>query len=205
MLRHAFITLLLLFSLAGCSESEQNYSRDVAWLIEALKLSETSVVADVGAGDGQQALQIANYLGTNGKLYATELGDDALQNLQRIIDIRETENITVLEGHPAKTNLPARCCDAIYMRRVYHHVAQPDSMNLSLFESLKPGGRLAILDFEPSGTEGEPGSRDEGDSHGITTKTLITELTDAGFLQISEVQFDGIYYRVLFQKPTKDL
>lgn len=205
MLRHASITLLLLLSLTACSENEQTYSGDVTWLIEVLELSDTSVVADVGAGDGQQALQIADYLGTDGKLYATELGDDALQHLRKMIEIREVANITILEGDPAKTNLPVECCDAIYMRRVYHHVAQPDSINLSLFDSLIPGGRLAILDFEPGGTEGKPGDRDEGDSHGITAETLITELSDAGFVQISEVQFDGIYYRVLFQKPAKEL
>jgi len=199
--KNIFTLLIVLLTLTACSEKEQNYSQDVTWLIEALDLSESSVVADVGAGDGQQTLQIAGFLGHDGELYATELGEDALQNLRRIIDIREAENITILEGHPAKTNLPAECCNAIYLRRVYHHVAQPGSMNLSLFQSLKPGGRLAILDFEPDGAEGEPGDRDEGDSHGITTETLIDELTLAGFEQVSDVQFSGRYYNVVFRKP----
>ena len=202
MLKYIPITLFLLLGLTSCSATEeQNYSNDVTWLIDALELTQESVVADVGAGDGKQALQIANFLGPDGKIYATELGEDALQNLRRIIDIREAENITLLEGHPAKTNLPAECCDAIYMRRVYHHVAQPDSMNLSLFHSLKPGGRLAILDFEPDGAEGEPGDRDEGDSHGVTTETLVDELTNAGFKQIRDVHFSGRYYQVVFQRP----
>ena len=119
------------------------------------------------------------------------------------IERRDIENITVLEGEPAGTNLPGECCEAIYMRRVYHHVAQPDSMNLSLMQSLKPGGRLAIIDFEPDGTEGDPGYRDEGDSHGVTTETLIDELTRTGFEQIADVQFNGRYYYVVFSKPIK--
>lgn len=201
MLKNTFITILLLLALRACAEKEQHYSEDVIWLKEALDLSKSSVVADVGAGDGQQALQIARFLGPDGQIYATELGEDALQHLSNIINIREADNITILEGHPAKTNLPDECCEAIYLRRVYHHVVQPHSMNLSLLQSLKPGGRLAILDFEPDGTEGDPGNRDKGDSHGITTETLIDELTRAGFEQISDVQFFGRYYRVVFQKP----
>jgi len=204
MLKNLFTLLIVLLTLTACSEKEQNYSQDVTWLIEALELTQMSVVADVGAGDGQQALQIAGFLGPDGELYASELGEDALQNLRRIIDIREAENITILKGHPAKTNLPAECCDAIYLRRVYHHVAQPDSMNLSLFQSLKPGGRLAILDFEPDGVEGMPGDRDEGENHGITTETLIDELTNAGFVQAQDVQFDGRYYRIIFQRPAAE-
>jgi len=201
MLKRLLFLIGILLVFTACSKQEDSYSEDVTWLIDALELTEDSVVADIGAGDGQQALQIANFLGPDGELYATELGEDALQNLRRIIDIREAENITLLEGHPAKTNLPAECCDAIYLRRVYHHVAQPDSMNLSLFQSLKPGGRLAILDFEPGGAEGEPGNRDEGESHGITTKTLIDELTLAGFEQVRDIQFSGRYYSVVFRKP----
>jgi SAM-dependent methyltransferase len=50
--------------------------------------------------------------------------------------------------------LPDSCCDAMFMRDVYHHVTAPEAFNRSLFASLKPGGRLAILDFRP-----EPGSK----------------------------------------------
>ncbi|NBB76666.1 MAG: methyltransferase domain-containing protein [Bacteroidetes bacterium] len=190
--------------MSACSAKEISYSSDVSWLIDVLELNEQSVVADVGAGDGQQAIQLAQYIGPGGEVYATELGDETLQRLRRNIERSEVENITVVAGDPARTNLSAMCCDAVYLRRVYHHVAQPDSMNLSLMESLKPGGRLAIMDFEPSGEEGAPGERDEGRSHGITTDTLIEELTAAGFEQIGEVEFSGRYYYVVFQKPGRN-
>lgn len=201
MLKNVLISIIILLTITACAEQEQNYSNDVFWLIDALELTKNSTVADIGAGDGQQALQIAGFLGPEGELYATELGDDALQHLRNIINIQEAENITILEGHPAKTNLPVECCDAIYMRRVYHHVAQPDSMNISLIRSLKPGGRLAIMDFEPDGTEGDPGNRDKGDSHGVTTQTLIDELIRAGFEVTGNVENSGRYYKVVFRKP----
>jgi ubiquinone/menaquinone biosynthesis C-methylase UbiE len=49
----------------------------------------------------------------------------------------------VVEGGLAQTNLPDECCDAVFMRHVYHHFGDPPAMNASLFRSLKPGGRLA--------------------------------------------------------------
>jgi len=201
MLKNALFTLIFLLALAACSSEKPTYSNDVLWLIDVLELTEESVVADIGAGNGSQAIQVARYIGPEGMLYATELGEETLETLRQTIERREIENISVLEGDPAKTNLPAKCCDAIYLRRVYHHIAQPDSMNRSLFESLNPGGRLAILDFEPDGAEGMPGDRDTGDSHGITTKTLIDELNLAGFEQVRDVQFSGRYYSIVFRKP----
>lgn len=201
MLKKLLIPLILILALTGCKNEEPVYSSDVIWLIDALEITEGSVVADIGAGNGRQAVEIARYIGPPGNVYATELGEKNLKTLRNQIARRDVGNIMVLEGHSAKTKLPEACCDAIYMRRVYHHVAKPDSMNLSLMQSLKPGGRLAILDFEPGGAEGKPGYRDKGDSHGITTETLIKELTAAGFLKAGSVEYDGRYYRVLFQKP----
>lgn len=201
MLKKVLIPLFLLLTLTTCAEQEQNYSNDVLWLIDAMELTEDSVVADIGAGNGRQAIEIARYIGPDGKVFATEVGEETLETLKNSIERRDIENIMVLEGHPARTSLPEACCEAIYMRRVYHHVAQVDSMNLSLMQSLKPGGRLAIIDFEPDGAEGEPGERDEGDSHGITTETLIGELTRAGFEVTGDAETSGRYYYVVFRKP----
>ena len=58
-------------------------------------------------------------------------------------------------------------------------------MNASLLRSLKPGGRLAVLDFRPtSGVTAAPGKRADGDSHGVMPATLIAELTAAGFTDV---------------------
>lgn len=201
MLKIFLIPVFILLTLTACAEQEQNYSSDVLWLIDAMELTEDYVVADIGAGNGRQAIEIARYIGPDGKVYATELGEETLETLRNSIERRDIENIMVLEGDPARTNLSEECCEAIYMRRVYHHVAQVDSMNLSLLQSLKPGGRLAIIDFEPDGAEGDPGDRDKGDSHGITTETLIDELTRAGFEVTGDAETSGRYYYVIFRKP----
>jgi len=192
-----FFAFLLLY---GCASAQQ-YSTDVQWLIEALELTEGSVVADIGAGDGEQTIELAQYIGSEGHIYSTELGEDSVQDLRRSVESSELTNITVLEGHPERTNLKIECCDAIYLRRVYHHIGNPPSFNASLYESLKPGGRLAIIDFAPRGDEAEPGARAEGDQHGVTPETVISEITDAGFDLIDTQDESDRFYYIVFSKP----
>jgi SAM-dependent methyltransferase len=57
--------------------------------------------------------------------------------------------VTILAGATASTNWPAGCCDAILLRNVFHYLTEPAAMIRSLAASLKPGGRLAIVDFPP--------------------------------------------------------
>lgn len=179
----------------------QNYSSDVDWLIEVLELKQGAVVADIGAGDGDQTLEIARYIGSEGHVYSTELGSESLNELRTEINQASPGNVTVVEGHPARTNLPAECCDAIYMRRVYHHFGDPPSMNASLLRSLKPGGRLAIIDFEPRGSEADPGGRASGSQHGVTAETVVKELTEAGFVLVSNDDRPGRNFYLVLEKP----
>lgn len=198
--RFLFLSALLILMMSGCASAQEN-SADVNWLIESLELKEGSVVADIGAGDGDQTLAIARHVGATGQVYSTELGSDSVQELREAVESSQLENITVLEGGPAQTNLPEECCNAIYLRRVYHHIGDPPSFNASLLQSLKPGGRLAIIDFEPRGDEAEPGGRADGSQHGVMAETVVAELTDAGFVLVSNEQQSGRNFYVILQKP----
>lgn len=62
--------------------------------------------------------------------------------------------MTVLEAGERATHLPPECCDAIFMRRVYHHLTAPSAILTSIHEALRPGGRLVIIDFRPDGLLG---------------------------------------------------
>ena len=99
----------------------------------------------------------------------------------------ELKNVTVVEGTAAQTNLPEQCCDAIFMRDVYHHFSDPAAMNASVLASLKPGGGLGVLDFgPPPGTESsDPAARGIDGQHGLTPATLERELKAAGFEAVS--------------------
>jgi SAM-dependent methyltransferase len=111
-------------------------------------------------------------------------------------------NVIVLESKEADTNLPPECCDAIFLRRVYHHLTKPAEFDAALVRSLKPAGRLAIIEFPPrSGLEPVEGVPANRGGHGIPQKIAIKELTAARLSIIRTVNDwpDGDY-AVLFEK-----
>jgi ubiquinone/menaquinone biosynthesis C-methylase UbiE len=113
----------------------------------------------------------------------SELGEGRIGGLQRAVKNSGLAQITVVEGHPDKTNFPDACCDAIFMRNVYHHFADPAAMNASIVRSLKPGGRVAVVDFEPNRGRPEaarPSDRANNESHGTTPASVARELKEAG-------------------------
>ena len=197
------LLIILAVSSVTCAQAPNNQS-DVQWIIEVLDLKQGSTVADIGAGDGDQTIAIAEHIGSAGTIYSTELGDDQVKELRQIVSDSDFDNITVLKGHPQKTNLPQECCNAIYLRRVYHHITNPKDFNTSLFQSLKPGGKLAIIDFEPESSEADPEGRSSGNQHGVNAETVAEELGKAGFTLISSKKGSGRNIYVVMQKPISD-
>ena len=177
---------------------------DAAKLIDVLEIRSGATVADIGAGGGALVPPVARHLGPSGRLYATDVNKDRLASLRKLAESAGLQNVSVVEGGAAHTALPAGCCDAIYMRHVYHHFGDPAAMNASLLTSLKPGGRLAILDFVPdSKASAPPGKRADGMSHGVMPATLIEELKAAGFVDVRELSWPQTSVAVVGRRPVK--
>ena len=122
---------------------------EVPQLLELLELKPGMTVADVGAGFGAWTMRLAREIGPTGRVYATDLGAAQLAALRDATARERLNNVTIIEGAASSSNLPALCCDAILIRDAYHHFTQPDALIKSLAASLKPGGRLAVIDFPP--------------------------------------------------------
>lgn len=166
----------------GLANAQDEFASDAARLVTSLELHAGQTVADIGAGRGELTVALAREVGLSGRVYSTELEADQLRDIRQAASAAGLKNVSVLEAHATRTNLPERCCDALVLRRVYHHISDPHLMNASLRESLKPGGLLAVIDFEPDSAESsDPGNRDTGDQHGITSATVVRELSQAGF------------------------
>ncbi|MGC1616596.1 MAG: methyltransferase domain-containing protein [Candidatus Acidiferrum sp.] len=161
-----------------------------------------TVVADIGAGDGSYTFAALEQVGPTGKVFATEIDPEKLKALRTEVKKRDLQNVTVIESGEAETNLPASCCDAIFLRRVYHHLTKPLEFDASILRSLKPGGKLAIIDFPPHPEYGRvKGVPKDREDHGIQQKILIDELGKAGF-QMEKIVDDWPTsdYCVLFVK-----
>src|SRR6266481_4020941 len=176
-------------------------AEEVKRLAEVMGWKAGTVAADIGAGDGKYTFAAVERVGA-GKVYATEIDAKKLAELKDEAARRKLANVIVVESKEAETNLPAACCDAIFLRHVYHHLTKPVEFNASLVRSLKSGGRLAIIDFAPrSGLEPVEGVPSNRGGHGIPQKIMIEELTSAG-LQVEKIVNDWPEdsYCVLFVK-----
>ena len=74
---------------------------------------------------------------------------ERLRRLREAVVAAKLDNVTVLEAYASDTGLPPNCCDAIVLRRVYHHLTDPSGLNAGLLRALRPGGVLAVVDFPP--------------------------------------------------------
>jgi ubiquinone/menaquinone biosynthesis C-methylase UbiE len=172
-----------------------------------LELKPGLIVADVGAGGGAMTVVLGRWLET-GQMIATDVGE---QNLATIRDYAKSEglrNVTVIEGAAASSNLPAVCCDAIFLRHVYHHIIDVEPFNKSLQASLRPGGRLAIIDFVArKGSQAPDGVRANREGHGIPPAVVIAGGTASGLTHARTIENwppgdkDPTYFLVLFRKP----
>lgn len=169
-------------------------------LATLLEIGPGSRIADVGAGDGGFSLPLADVVGSEGRVYLTEIDPSQLQRMRRAAERASLGNVEVIEVAEDDSRLPERCCDAIYLRNVYHHLTKPEPTVATLFRALKPGGRLAVVDFEPSGraVAGVPRSRG---GHGVPRSIVVEELTAAGFVEVEQIaRWRGSNFLVLVAK-----
>jgi len=195
--------LLLAVFVSICSAISE---REIQRLARVMNWKAGQVIADVGAGEGEIGFAAAVAVGETGKVYLTELDEEKVSALQKDASRRKLKNAVILKAAEKETKLPDNCCDAIILRRVYHHFTAPNEMDASLLHSLRPGGLLAVIDFAPrkSLSESDPvkGVPSNRGGHGIPKKILVEELTAAGFkLDKSFDDWPEDGYCVLFRRP----
>ncbi|HEX6266897.1 MAG TPA: methyltransferase domain-containing protein [Burkholderiales bacterium] len=174
---NAAVAVVLSAVCAGCQWSGFGFRADgpeMPRLRQVLALETGTVVADVGAGKGGLTFALASEVGPNGRVFSTEIDPGRLRGLREAVVAARLDSVTVLEASISETGLPPNCCDAIVLRRVYHHLTEPSGINASLLRSLRPGGVLAVIDFPP------PFFFNRG-SFGVPAKTVISEVTSRGF------------------------
>src|SRR5262249_2490020 len=154
-------------------------------LRHALALKPGMSVADVGAGTGELTVSLAAEVGPSGQIFSTDIDTPALEQIRARVAAAALQNVTVVQAHARDTGLPTHCCDAVVLRRVYHHLNDSRAANGDLLRALRPGGVLAIIDFPPTFSwlwpwppNGVPRNRG---GHGIAAQLVIEEVTASGF------------------------
>jgi ubiquinone/menaquinone biosynthesis C-methylase UbiE len=202
--RRRLVTAFAILAAASAvfAQSARENADDATWLIQGLEIHEGSIVGEIGAGGGELTIAMARAVGESGKVFSNELNQDRFKALPGIAEKAGVKNITAIEGRETETNFAEQCCDAIFMRNVYHHFNDPATMDASLFKSLKPGGRVAVIDFTPPGEEATtPAGRSADGFHGVKPATVARELKAAGFEVLSANTRDRAVL-VIARRPT---
>ena len=193
------MTRLLLALVIGLVAKAQPTSER---LLEAINVREGGTVCEIGAGDGSASIVAARIVGPTGRVYTNELGDEHMKRLRDRIAASGLAQITVVAGETTRTNFPEGACDGVFLRDVYHHFTDPEAMNASIRASLKPGGRLAVVDFKPPpGREAaRPEDRGKDGSHGVMPESVSRELKTAGFEPVTSELPAGRWFMVVVVK-----
>ena len=209
----AFIVLAAVVA-AGCGNWRGGGLRasgpEMPRLRHELSLKPGASVADIGAGRGELTVALAAEVGPSGHVFSTDIDTDALEQVRARVAAAALRNVTVVQAHARDTGLPTQCCDAVVLRRVYHHLSDPLATNGDLLRVLRPGGVLAIIDFPPMlgwlwpwGPKGVPDNRR---GHGVAVQLVVEEVTASGFELVQVIDdWPGRWplasYCVVFRKP----
>ncbi len=201
--KRAALALLAAALISGCTWPGGGFNAsgpEMPRLKEALALRPGMVVADVGAGKGQLTLALAGAVGSAGHVFSSEINPARLLALRQKVADAGLGNVTLVEAKSSDSGLPAGCCDAIVLRRVYHHVTEPAATNASLLRALRPGGVLAVIDIPA------PFFFFDRSSLGIAPQIVIDEVTASGFEMLQlRTDWPGRgpleSYCALFRKP----
>jgi ubiquinone/menaquinone biosynthesis C-methylase UbiE len=127
--------------------SERDLEENPDRAIDVLKLEKGSTVADVGAGSGYMTVKLAKKVGPQGKVYANDIQQGMLDLLSKRVTKSQLTNVSTVLGTQDDPKLPADTIDLVIMVDVYHELSQPQVMLRHIRDSLKPGGRLVLLEY----------------------------------------------------------
>jgi cyclopropane fatty-acyl-phospholipid synthase-like methyltransferase len=142
---------------ARFAKSFDDPARD-AWqmparVIEALRLEKGMKVADIGAGTGYFSTRLARVPGV--AVFAVDIEPKMVEYLQQRAKREGLTNITGVTATATTPNLPEPV-DVILVVDTYHHLPDRPAYFRALKQSLRPGGRIAIVDFRKDAPEGPP-------------------------------------------------
>jgi ubiquinone/menaquinone biosynthesis C-methylase UbiE len=174
--------------------STRNQEENTDLAIKKLPIDEASVVADIGAGSGFYTFRIAKRV-PKGKVYAVEIQDSAIKYLKERSEELGFDNVITVKGSEKSPQLPENSIDLAIMVDVYHELLYPYEVLQEIKKSLKPGGKLLLIEYR-----GEDPEVYIKPLHKMTVAQVTKELTANGFKMVQNGQFMNIQHFLVFEK-----
>ena len=161
----------------------------------ALKVKPGDVVADIGAGSGVFTMQFAQAVKPGGKAYAVEVDEALLQHIaEKATETGATNYVETVYGEFDDPLLPAPV-DLAFIHDVLHHIENRAGYLTALARYMKPGGRIALIDFHP-----ERGGHRNDPTQQVSRSQADALLAGIGFAPIEEIALFEDKYFVVYSK-----
>jgi len=162
-------------------------------VLEQLALQPGQVVADVGAGTGYFALRLAQAVSPEGCVFAVDAQAEMLTILKQKLEGSQISNVSMVCAEADDTRLPGSSCDLFFLANLWHEIEDHVAVLLEVRRVLKPGGRIAILDWRTD-VGAEPGPPL---AHRIDAAQATQSLISMGFERTSAINVGSFSWMVL--------
>ena len=165
-------------------------------VIKALHLTDYMTIADIGAGSGYFTRKFVWAVQDKGMVYAVDIEPAMLKYNEEMVEHLHTPyNAKFVLAKPDDPMLPPADVDLIFLCNTYHHLDNRSDYFKRIRQSLKPQGRVAIIDFFPDERSGNLGFSKE---HLVSRDTVIREMAGAGYKLTTEHNFLSRQYFLEF-------
>jgi ubiquinone/menaquinone biosynthesis C-methylase UbiE len=163
---------------------------DCNTLLQALHLQLGVTVCDMGCGNGFYSLRIAKLVGERGKVVAVDIQREMLELLKERAAAERMSNIEPVLGTLIDPKLQPNSIDLVLLVDVYHEFSHPEQMLAAIRKSLKPAGRVALVEFRA-----EDASVPIKPLHKMSKAQIMKEFPANGFKLVEE--FDKLPWQHL--------
>ena len=169
----ASLCVLVALGLSGCTAemkarayagADRDEWQQPERVVAALEIEPGDRVGDLGSGGGYFTFRLAEAVGSSGRVYALDVDAAMNERLEELVAERGAENVEVILAAPKDPNLPEPV-DLLFTSNTYHHIDDRQAYFERVANSLRPGGRVAVLEF-----------RDEGFFHSILGHATAADL-----------------------------
>lgn len=188
---HKLFNPLYLFYLESPKRDQWQKPEEV---LNALRVSEGEVVADIGAGGGYFTEKFSRRVGARGHVYATDVQEVMIRKLLKRVKQRPLNNVTVVRGEFDDPRLAADSCHLVFFSSVYKEITHRVAYMQRVRQALKANGRVAILEYRMD--VNDPGPPKE---YRLPERQVIAELEAAGYRLAQRFDFLPREYFMVFE------
>ncbi|MCB2067277.1 MAG: class I SAM-dependent methyltransferase [Erythrobacter sp.] len=180
---------------AFSTEQIRDDRQEAQTVMDQAHITEGMTVVDIGAGEGYYTVRLAARVGSQGRVVAQDIDEDALRRLGNRVERERLDNVSIVLGLPDDPRLPENSFDRVFMVHMYHEVTEPYALLWRLRPALREGGQVVVVDVDRP-----------ADQHGINPQLLFCEFERVGYRLVEFVrnpQIDGYYaqFEVAGERP----